>query len=370
MKPRKLTPLRKSKAQALVEFAIVLPLLVLLLYGLLEAGRLLFLYANVVTASRQAVRYGSASGVGNGTGNASEPRYQDCDGIRGAASKTAFLGAFDTVLIQWDNGPSASPNTYCASPTAQTDNTFTPSSSNSTRITVTVTERFNPIVPLIVPFAQRDVTAKSSRTILLSVTIEVTPTGGPTATYTPSNTPTPTVTDTPTTTPTATETPIYSPTPSLTLPPSATPLPSLTFTPTLSPTPNVTRVPSCTNVSHGTLQRTGTTMYMTITNGHSFPITLDDITISWNNDKGHQTGDDKTVRLQNAFIGTTLFWTGDIDQATYTIDGYPGTLVTIPPLSTVTLSFTFHQTYDNFDGTENIYINLWTPGCENNPIDS
>ena len=64
MKPRKLTPPRKSKAQALVEFAIVLPLLMLLLYGLLEAGRLLFLYSNVVTASRQAARYGSATGQG------------------------------------------------------------------------------------------------------------------------------------------------------------------------------------------------------------------------------------------------------------------------------------------------------------------
>ena len=51
----------KKPAQAMVEFAIALPVLLLLLYGILEAGRLLFLYSTVVTASRYAVCYGSAT---------------------------------------------------------------------------------------------------------------------------------------------------------------------------------------------------------------------------------------------------------------------------------------------------------------------
>ena len=66
MKWKKLNP-KKSKAQAMVEFALALPLLLLLLYGILETGRLLFMYSTVVTASRQAVRYGSATGTGNET---------------------------------------------------------------------------------------------------------------------------------------------------------------------------------------------------------------------------------------------------------------------------------------------------------------
>ena len=71
MKLYKTSP-KKTKAQAMVEFALVLPLLLMLLYGILEAGRLLFIYSTIVTASRQAVRYGSATGQGLST---TIPRY-------------------------------------------------------------------------------------------------------------------------------------------------------------------------------------------------------------------------------------------------------------------------------------------------------
>jgi hypothetical protein len=37
--------LSKDKAQGMVEFALVLPLLLLLVYGIIEAGRMLFIYS-------------------------------------------------------------------------------------------------------------------------------------------------------------------------------------------------------------------------------------------------------------------------------------------------------------------------------------
>src|ERR687898_3659473 len=91
----------KSSAQAMVEFAIALPILLLLLYGILEAGRLLFIYSTIVTASRQAVRYGSATGQGldytaqGGPDNTGIPRYQDCFGFRLAAQRVDFLNAIE-----------------------------------------------------------------------------------------------------------------------------------------------------------------------------------------------------------------------------------------------------------------------------------
>src|SRR5512141_504573 len=112
-------PGEKKPAQAMVEFAIALPVLLLLLYGILEAGRLLFLYSTVVTASRQAVRYGSATGDGGGATpiygvpRPVVPRYQDCNGIRAAADKVGYLGKFDNITLQYDTGPNTTLNSLC-----------------------------------------------------------------------------------------------------------------------------------------------------------------------------------------------------------------------------------------------------------------
>jgi len=368
MKLKKLNS-KKSNAQAMVEFAIALPVLLVLLYGILEAGRLLFLYSTVVTASRQAVRYGSATGIGNGTGNASEPRYQDCDGIREAAQKTGFLGAFDTITIRWDDGPGFAPNEYCTNPS--TDNTFIPKTNNTSRVSVTVTEHFTPLVPKLLPFINRDITATSSRTILVSVSIQVTappvtfiastPTDTPSPTPSPTHTPTATNTSTVTVTPALSYTPSNTPTITLTPPPSLTPTITATFT------PNATPVPSCIGITHGPITKTGNTMSMTITNPWNFPLTTGAGTVTWNDDKGHQTGSDKTLSLQTINVGGTIIWTGN----SINVSTMPFTNpAIIPPNTTVTITFTFHQSYDNFDGTENIYINLSTPGCEGNPIQS
>lgn len=167
----------KNRAQAMVEFAIVLPLLLLLVYGLLEAGRLLFMYSTIVTASRQAVRYGSATGDGSTPG---VPRYQDCNGIRLAANKVDFLNAFDhtsiDVMIGYDTGPGTTVNWIC--PTGQASDNWSLPIPNGTRLIVDVTGHFNPIVPKIVPFIARAIEARSARTILSGVQIEVTPVGG------------------------------------------------------------------------------------------------------------------------------------------------------------------------------------------------
>ena len=159
----------KKPAQAMVEFAIALPVLLLLLYGILEAGRLLFVYSTVVTASRQAVRYGSATGQGNN----GVPRYNDCGGIRTAAQAVGYLGPFDTVSLAYDGGPGTGQTAYCPSGST-TDSSLTTDilEGNRTRLVVTVTENFRPLVRLV-PFIQRNISATSRRTILYSVPIVV-----------------------------------------------------------------------------------------------------------------------------------------------------------------------------------------------------
>lgn len=178
MKSKKFTP-KKNTAQAMVEFAIVLPILLLLLYGLLEAGRLLFIYSTIVTASRQAARYGATTGDGSTAGVA---RYRDCAGIRLAANRADYLNAFDhttdDVLISWDTGPGTTATPIC--PVGEVSSSWTPplTPSNSSRIIVTIKGDFNPIVRLV-PFMARTVAngnpieATSARTILVSVSINV-----------------------------------------------------------------------------------------------------------------------------------------------------------------------------------------------------
>jgi len=686
MKLKKLSS-KKSRAQAMVEFAIALPVLLALLYGILETGRFVFMYSTVVNASRQAVRYGSATGPGNLTGSATEKRYQDCDGIRDTAQKAGFIGAFKTVSIFWDTGPATfgSKTPYCVSTSAQTDS-FVPADGNNTRIDVTVTKDFVPLLPKLLPFVKTTITATSSRSVITNVSISVTqaapslnaatvtitshnpnpskigqpvtvtvtvtggaatPTGtvditgadancsitlsngagsciinfssggdktiaasyngdvthltasttvshkvlydpiitiaqsldpstsGQTVTITvtvsgaPAGVPAPlgtvivsgadasctitlsggvgscNVVFTSATTTTKTITASYSgdntnysngsstathdvilnndtvtritalsPSPSvinqsvvvsvrvigLTTPTgtvniggadtncsitlsngagscsvvftstggksvsaaylgdgthnasngfrghTVNPYPTTTTITAHTPDPSVagqtvsvtvtvaggtgpagtvtvtggdapctitlaigtgscnvvfgtsgtktlsavyngdslhassngtathtvavlvaSPVPSCATITHGAITLAGSTMKMTITNPYTFPLTTGTGTVTWNDDKGHNVGVDKTLSLQSATIGATTIWTGSSSN----VSTMPFTIsATIPASSTVTITFTFQQSYDNLDGTEYIYINLLTPGCESNPIHS
>lgn len=162
--------IQKSPAQAMLEFALALPVLLLLLYGLLETGRLLFIYASTVTAARQAVRYGSATGTSpNGTAY-----YNDCAGIRAAAQRVGFINRFETndITISYDGGVNSSngnPIPLNPSPTCGSFNNV----KNGDRIIVSVSTNWVPIVP-IVPLEPFTITSTSSRTILASVSIFVT----------------------------------------------------------------------------------------------------------------------------------------------------------------------------------------------------
>jgi Flp pilus assembly protein TadG len=55
--------LRNEKGSALVEFALILPLLVLLLFGIIEFGLLLYNQQVITNASREGARYGIVSRV-------------------------------------------------------------------------------------------------------------------------------------------------------------------------------------------------------------------------------------------------------------------------------------------------------------------
>ncbi len=53
---------RHRRGQALVEFAVVLPIFVFLLFGLIDIGRLVYVNNAIAQAAREAARWGSVQG--------------------------------------------------------------------------------------------------------------------------------------------------------------------------------------------------------------------------------------------------------------------------------------------------------------------
>lgn len=153
---------KKERAQGMVEFALVLPLLLVLMLGIIEAGRLMFIYSSVNSASREAARYGSAAGEVTSF----VKYYQDCVGIKAAATRIGVLAGIEdnNILISYDHGPNTTVfQNACPTANDQWVNL-------GDRIIVQVTTTFEPIVPLvnIPPFP---ISSISRRTILKDVEI-------------------------------------------------------------------------------------------------------------------------------------------------------------------------------------------------------
>lgn len=126
-----------SKAQAMVEFALVLPILMLIIIGVFEAGRLLFYYVAVNTASRDAARYGATVGTNSGI-----PHYYDCATMTQLAQSRGFIATISNVNIQYDHGPQANG----VNPTPFGTCAAQPELVDGDRVVVTAEALFTPIV--------------------------------------------------------------------------------------------------------------------------------------------------------------------------------------------------------------------------------
>ena len=388
----------RENAQAIVEFAIVLPILLVLLVGILEVGRMLFIYAAANNASREAVRYASAWGL-NDAGTAE--KFNDCDGIRNMARRSAFFVNLNdnnqgSILIQYDDGPGTTIRDTCDG--SIDDVTI----ASGDRAIVTVTVKYKPLINLI-PIPARDFISTSARTVLGIVNLDTgvgssstgcttgcigatatntptnaPPTSTPTRTQTATSTSTPTFipggsnTNTPTPTGTATPTPgvvlTFTPTPTLTgsetptstMTSTATNTPTLipTNTPTFTPTATSTPLSGCDQIATSVLAVNGSNMSMAITNPHD-SATVASITVTWNWNAGSQTG---ALALKSASLNGTSFWTTGATTSPLTITP---TALSIPGNNRIsTILFSFDKAYKNSAGFSSITINLTGGACE------
>ena len=110
---------RRSRGQAMVEFALVAPMFFLVLFGIIEAGRFVFYYETLNNAAREGARYAIVNGantLGCPTGPPA-PGSTPCDAAGNdvtARVKKAAFGVLNpiTVVPQWspDNGRGSTVN--------------------------------------------------------------------------------------------------------------------------------------------------------------------------------------------------------------------------------------------------------------------
>ena len=160
----------RARGQAMAEFGLILPLLLLVVVGLLEVGRAIFITSSVNSASREAVRFASAFGDVNPATDGVP--YNNCAEIRNVARRTAFLIdlADDDIVISYDTGPNADgtiPAAYdvCDDTTDGTDDGIDEDviMDCGDRIVVTVTTAYAPMVGII-PMDPRPLESSSART--------------------------------------------------------------------------------------------------------------------------------------------------------------------------------------------------------------
>jgi hypothetical protein len=322
-----------KRAQAMVEFALIIPILLLLLVGLLEFGRLFYAWLIVENSTRFGLRYATA-----GTfelHHCSDPNYVPQDGspctesnkdteIKGARlpsiwdeTDRVIIGFFtrnpkdpvnpDPTVTQADNNylnitvcagpepdasvadpiglhfirPQMGSTTRYAECTSGTESAGDPGDlvivATDYNFTFIVLPIFG-IQPEMIHLASyrvgRNETFESAQ-ILNYPTADPNSGGGGFVYNTPTNTPTPSHTPTPTFTPsnTPTRTPTWTP--------SITSTPTVTRTPTMTRTPTNTPVPSCNLISINRIRFNSNFLDARVRNNNFSPAYLISSQVSW-----------------------------------------------------------------------------------------
>ena len=161
-----------QRGQGMVEFAMALPLLLILILGIIEFGRLLYVYSSVISAAREAARYGAAGGRINPLSMNSVTYFRDCNGIRAAAIRIAGIaGVSNTttgVRIRYDDGSAILADSV--EDMCPVDGNGPEDIGQGDRIEVTVTARFVPTSG-IVPLPAINIFSTVRRSVIVNVQV-------------------------------------------------------------------------------------------------------------------------------------------------------------------------------------------------------
>lgn len=161
----------KQYGQAMVEFALTLPIFLLAVLGVIEMSRFFLVYSSVYTASREASRFASSTDLST----SSIPHYKDCNGIRQVAIETGFFSGIvaDQITINIEDVPGnvvASCREGDSIPHTSSGDPYEFDFAN--RVLVEITATFQPITPVIPSIP---VVASNGRTILRDIRVRDVP---------------------------------------------------------------------------------------------------------------------------------------------------------------------------------------------------
>lgn len=152
------------RGQSLVEFALVLPLILFVVFGVFEFGRILFLFSEISNSTREAARFGSTTGQGEiGVAN-----YLDCNAIRNAARQTAFLIDYNDADIKIGYERNNGSNQFgvfaqCGDAALDADDIGL-----GDRIVITITQNIEPILSFV-PISDFPISSVSRRTVVKDI---------------------------------------------------------------------------------------------------------------------------------------------------------------------------------------------------------
>src|SRR3970040_1599744 len=140
--------MEREEGASLVEFAVVAPLLFLLLFGVIEFARVGHGFNTVWTAAREGARYATTVGDDDSDGL---PNYLNCDSIEEAAlakvgGMSLDTGAVSIVFSDLTGAPVADCDLTSALPEPAT--TSSSNIDNGFTIEVAVSAKFNAIAPI------------------------------------------------------------------------------------------------------------------------------------------------------------------------------------------------------------------------------
>lgn len=324
---------KRERAQAMAEFALTIPIFLMLAFGIIEFGRVFAAFSAVYAGAREAARYGASVGLSNGV-----ERYKDCSGMLSAGQRVAFMFGLDAVDIRYDgiNDVLYNQTNFSSLPAC---GTITPELGD--RIVVRATTNYQPILGIVPPM---NITSTAARTIVKDVDIVGTPKNSPspkaatpTGTTTPTMTLTPTATATNTLTPTPTETATTTLTP--TLGPSFTPTATPTSTPTATATATRTEIPVnfCGTMPSPTISVNGSSYSLVYTNNTTSNAYFSSLNMSWLNQNVNRTANLIQIKINGAEV-----WSGNYTEGSYAFT-LPVSTYMLPAGSSATVSFIFNS---------------------------